>query len=176
MSTDMEQLKRKAQLLGIRYHANITEEKLREKVREAMKDSDEVTESSSESVSLTKEQMIAEKRKAAGVLVRINAVCMNPNKKNWTGEYISAGNSQVGTFKKFVQFNTPDGWHVPQIILNVLQERKCQVFFNTTTASGKKIRKGKLIKEFSIEILPPLTEVELKDLATKQAMANSLAD
>jgi hypothetical protein len=36
------------------------------------------------------------------------------------------------------------------------------------------MRRFKLVKEFSIEILPNLTGVELKDLANQQAIANRI--
>jgi hypothetical protein len=39
---------------------------------------------------------------------------------------------------------------------------------------GNKVRKGKLIKEFAIEELPPLTKEELAELAQRQAMSKSV--
>ena len=99
---------------------------------------------------------------------------MNPNKKEWEGEIITAGNAGVGTFKKYIPFNADEGWHVPNIIYQVLKGRECQVFSTVTGPRGNKFRKGKLIKEFAIEVLPPLTEDELKDLAQRQAMAKSV--
>jgi len=108
-------------------------------------------------------------------LVRIRVTCMNPNKREWQGEMITAGNRLVGHVTKFVPFNGADeGWHVPRIILNVMRERKCQVFETTKTRNGVSMRKGRLINEFAIEELPMLTEQELKDLAQRQAMAGSI--
>jgi hypothetical protein len=112
-----------------------------------------------------------DRKKFAGRLVRCIVTCMNPEKKKWQGEIISVGSAKLGTFKKFVAFNTPDGYHIPQIIFDMMKERKCTVFVDSRDARGQKIKKGKLIPEFSIEILPPLTPNELSDLARRQALA-----
>ena len=96
---------------------------------------------------------------------------MNPAKAEWDGEIFVAGNSLIGSIKKFVPFNADDGWHVPNIILQMLRERQCQIFVTEKDSRGNKIRKGKLIREFAIEVLEPLTEEELHDLAQRQAMA-----
>lgn len=104
-------------------------------------------------------------------LVRIRVTCMNPAKKEWHGEIFTTGNSAVGTLRKFVPFNNDEGWHVPQMILNMIQERQCQVFVNKKTQNGVTVREGKLIKEFAVEIMPDLTPAELRELARRQAMA-----
>jgi hypothetical protein len=39
---------------------------------------------------------------------------------------------------------------------------------------GNNVRKGKLIKEFAIEVLPQLTEAELKEMARRQAMSRAI--
>ena len=53
-------------------------------------------------------------------------------------------------------------------------QRQCQVFTTVRDRRGNASRKGKLIKEFSIEVLDPLTEDELKELAQRQAMSKSV--
>lgn len=103
--------------------------------------------------------------------VRIRVTCMNPAKKEWHGEIFTVGNGAVGTLKKFVPFNAEEGWHVPRMILDMMQQRQCQIFVNSKTKNGVTVRQGKLIKEFAIEILEPLTQSELNELARRQAMA-----
>ena len=122
----------------------------------------------------TQSELRLRKRKEASELVRIRVTCMNPAKKEWDGEILSAGNSAVGTFKKYVPFNNEDGWHVPRIIYNQLLERKCQIFVTDKDGRGNKVRKGKMIREFAIEVLPQLTAAELRDLAQRQAMAKAI--
>jgi hypothetical protein len=111
-------------------------------------------------------------RRQANELVRIRVTCMNPAKKDWAGEIFTTGNSSVGTLRKFVPFNAEEGWYVPRMILQVMQERQCQIFVNGKSKNGVKTREPKLIKEFAIEVLPDLTEIEIKELARRQAMTN----
>jgi hypothetical protein len=113
-------------------------------------------------------------KREANELIRCRVVCMNPNKKDWQGEIYTVGNAVVGTVKKYVMFDVE--YHIPRIILQQLEEKQCQVFYtHTDPVTRSKSRKGKLVKEFAIEILPQLTEQELKDLAQRQAMANGTA-
>ncbi len=114
-------------------------------------------------------------RKEASALVRVRVTCMNPNKKEWKGEIFTASNSIVGTFRKYVQFNTEDGWHVPQIILNMIKARQFQTFYTIKNERGVAVRKGKLVPEFAVEVLPPLTEEELLELSRRQALAGGVA-
>lgn len=108
-------------------------------------------------------------RQEANRLVRIRVTCMNPVKKEWPGELLSVGSAFLGTFKKFVPFdNTP--YHVPQIILDFMLERKCSSFYTETDSKGNKTRKSKLVDEFNIDLMTPLTFQEMKDLAQQQAM------
>ena len=172
---ELEVLKARADKLGIKYHPSISLAKLKEKVTEGLEeDSPEVV-----TVKPGKEtdvQLKARKRREANALIRIRVACMNPNKKEWDGEIITTGNTNTGTIKKFVPFNSDEGYHVPHMIYEQLLQRQCQVFVTVKDNRGNKVRKGKLIKEFAIEVLPPLTEKELKELAQRQAMASGSAD
>ena len=175
MPDELTALKARADLLGISYHPSIGLEKLRDKVNAAMTSDEpqakvEAVEAQAESEGAKRLRL----RNEAAKLVRIRLTCMNPNKKEWDGEIITAGNAAVGTHKKFIPFNADDGWHVPNIIYQQLANRECQIFVTTKDARGNKVRVGKLIKEFAIEVLPPLTEDELKDLAQRQAMAKAI--
>lgn len=169
---ELDELKERAKTLGIKFHPSIGLESLREKVNAALSpESTEDAEVTNATGSIQNKPTIAELKKTASEQVRIMVTCMNPNKKDWQGEMFSVGNAKIGTFKKFVPFETE--WHVPRIILNMMKARKCQVFYTERDPRTKlKARKGKLIKEFAIEELPPLTEAELQDLAQRQAMAN----
>lgn len=173
---ELTTLKARADLLGITYHPSIGLEKLREKVNAAT--SDAAPKASQEDAKPQEEdvnQRRARLKREAMELVRIRLTCMNPAKAEWEGEIISAGNSAVGTVTKYVPFNADEGWHVPRIIYTQLAERQCQVFVTVTDSRGNKTRKGKLIREFAIEVLPPLTKEELHELAQRQAMAKSIA-
>ena len=169
---ELATLKQKADLLGVSYHPSIGVEKLREKIRAVM--AEEGTEPAAPKEAVSKADESAERQRLideASKLVRIRVVCMNPAKKDWEGDIFTVGNSIVGTYKKFVPFNNDEGWHVPNIIYQHLTQRECQVFVTTRDERGNSHRKGKLIKEFAIEVLPPLTPEELAELARRQAMA-----
>ena len=176
---ELDALKARANLLGVKFHPSISLEKLREKVNAAVtSDGAATSEEEAKDPAEPKQETIGEKRKRlkteALKLVRIRLTCLNPAKKEWEGEIITVGNSLIGSVKKFVPFNADDGWHVPHVIYQQLKERQCQIFQTATDARGNKVRKGKLIKEFAIEVLPPLTKEELEELARRQAMAKAI--
>jgi hypothetical protein len=173
---EITSLKARADLIGVSYHPSIGVEKLREKVNAALAGkpipSDAAPKSAVQTVQSEEERMFALRNEQLA-LVRIRLACMNPSKAEWDGEIFTVGNSLVGAVTKYVPFNADDGWHVPQILLDTLQDRQCQIFVSSKSKNGTTIRTGKLIKEFSIQILPPLTSTELHDLAQRQAMANT---
>lgn len=171
---ELATLKARADLLGISYHPSIGVDKLRDKVRAALASDTEEVKSKATSSGETEGQYRQRKIEEATRLVRIRLTCMNPLKKEWDGEIITVGNSLVGTLKKFIPFNAEEGWHVPHMMYEELRDRQCQIFFTKTDERGNKVRAGKLIKEFAIEVLPQLTTEELKALATEQAVGNRI--
>lgn len=195
---ELAHLKAKAATLGIQHHPSIGIDKLRAKINSKMEEKAPekpveaqipqdlpiapvaVINSGAVAPRAPQRETRAQKamrlRKQAAELIRIRVSNHNPNMKEHEGAYYMAGNSMVGMFKKYVPFDNDEGWHVPRIVLNQMQERKCQLFYTVRDKYGNKIRKGKIVKELNIEILPPLTLDELKDLARKQAMSNNIDD
>lgn len=111
-------------------------------------------------------------------LVRIRVVCMNPAKKELRGEFFTVANKHLGNITKFVPFgaDSEDGYHVPEIIYKMMQRRKYVAISTVKDKQTGYERQNKtLVKEFAIEVLPPLTEEELQSLATAQIAAGSLA-
>jgi hypothetical protein len=183
---ELTTLKARADLMGLQYHPSIGVEKLKEKIAAATSATPSPAlgptaappitpvEVAPEPVVETEAQLRKRLKNEALALIRIRLTCMNPLKKDWEGEIITVGNSYVGTISKFVPFNAEDGWHVPRIMLDMLMSRQFQTFVNTKSKNGVSQRQGKLVKEFAIEVLPPLTQDELHDLAQRQAMAQSV--
>lgn len=175
---ELTALKARADLLGVTYHPNIKADKLREKVNaalagEAAKEDADTPVPAEETIGQKRSRM----KKEALKLIRIRLTCMNPAKTEWSGEVFTVGNSLLGSVKRYVPFNAQDnGWHVEAILLQMLQDRKCQVFQTKRDDKGNSSRTGRLIPEFAIEILPPLTDKERTELARKQALANGTAD
>ena len=176
-AAELENLKIRAEKLGVKFHPSISADKLRDKIKAAQAECEgsvgEQPEVKSATVAVEESPAAKKLRlKREGLkLVRVRITCMNPTKKEWEGEIFTVSNNAVGTVKRYVPYNAEDGWHVEQILLNQLRERQCQIFTTDKDSRGNKIRKGKLIREFAIEVLEPLTEEELHDLAQRQAMA-----
>ena len=110
-------------------------------------------------------------------LVRLRIQNLDPKKADLNGEVICVANNHLGNVKMFVPYGevTDDGWHVPYIIYKELARRR---FLSIRTIKDPKtkqlvIKKG-WAKEFALDILPPLTEGELKSLAVAQAAAGSI--
>ena len=111
------------------------------------------------------------RKKRALELVRVRVACMNPNKKDWEGEIFSIGNSSIPTQKKYVPFNIDAGWHIPRMMVNWLKGKKYQAFIKDKDSRGREIKRAVQKNEFSVEIMPPLTADEFKDLKQRQAIA-----
>ena len=162
----LDELKDIADGLGLKYHPTISAAKLADKIEEFATEPEEVP------VAPAQKKTPKEIRQAATKLVRVRVTCMNPAKRDWDGEIFMVGNRHTGTLRKYVPYGVD--WHVPQMILDMIKARQCQVFQSVKrrTAGGDiSSREGKLVKEFAVEILPPLTEKELAELAQRQAMA-----
>ena len=164
---ELATLKARADMLGITYHPSIGVEKLKEKISA-------VTSNQPREPETVAGDVKNDPKADALRLIRIRLQCMNPAKKEWEGEIISVGNSVVGTVKKYIPFNADEGWHVPKMLFDYLNEKQCQVFVTVKDSRGNSIRKGKLIKEFSIEVLPPLSPAELQEMARRQALGRNV--
>lgn len=170
---ERETLIRQADLLGLQFHPNIGTDKLRERIQAALKDkAADLTDGQTQGSTLeaakteTENERRLRLRAEAAKLVRVQITCMDPAKKEYQGEIITAGNSVVGSFRKFVLFNEP--YHIPHIILEQLKAKECQIFVTVKGDRGQRHRKGKMIKAYAIQELPPLTAEELEELAADQ--------
>lgn len=173
---ELASLQDRAVKLGIKFRTNMGVEKLRKLIKDKLEGSEspETPEAAEpEEGELTKGQKRKLMKDKATKLVRVRITCMNPNKKDWPGEIFTVSNSLISV-KKYIPFDAEDGWHIPQIMLNMLKERKCQVFIKKRAENGQPVTVGKLINEFAIEELEPLSEAELEELARKQAMSGSI--
>lgn len=178
---ELELLKKRATLMGIKFHPNVGIDRLKTKINNELNKGD-ADEEEKEVQEVTRKLTKAEKeflkyeelRQDAARLIRVIVTSMNPTEREWPGKYFSVGNGKIGMFKKYIPFNNPEGWHIPNIIYKHLLERECQVFVTVKGPRGEKMRRGKMIKEYNVEVLPLLTEKELQELAQRQAMANNL--
>lgn len=184
MPSELEVLKQRATLMNIKFSNNISVEKLREKIEAAQVKDEPVVEAAvnplgdKQEVSVKKMTLGQKIRAEQTRLIRVRIQNLDPKKKDLPGEIITVANEYMGTVRKFVPFGevTDNGYHIPYCIYEFLKERK---FINITTRKGKNglpdIRATEA-REFSIEVLPPLTEAELAQLAQAQIAAGSLND
>ena len=166
----LNDLKNRAKQLGIKHHPSIGVDKLREKIQEALASGNTQV----EKPALSKDDIGRATKKAEALkMIRVNIGCLDPLKKAHQGDWFITGNSVIGTVKRFVPFNVD--WHVPQIILNMIREKE---FLSITTAKddkGFEIINKRLTKTYTVSVLEPLTEQELKELAQRQALARGEA-
>lgn len=167
--TELETLKAQATEMGIHFHANIGVEALKAKI--AAREAEPPAETPAEP--LSENDRIRKMREDALKLVRVIVTPMDVLKKDYLGEILSVSNSVLGTVKKLVLFNEP--YHLPQILVDELREKKCQVF-TSRKENNNLIREAKLINAYGIQVLPPLTEQELEDLRKSQLARSSVGN
>lgn len=183
-------LKQRAAVMGISYSNNISLETLKKRIQEKM-DGIEVLKPDLEKPIQVANPLVDQKpavktpslrqhmHDTQMKLVRLRITNLDPKKKDLQGEVFTVANEFLGTVKKFVPFGevTDDGFHVPYCIYRVLESRK---FLNIRTVRNRKEGTTKVetswVKEFALDVLPPLTQEELNRLAAAQAAAGSTAD
>lgn len=110
-------------------------------------------------------------------LLRCRITCLNPAKKDLHGEIFVVGNRYIGTVRKFVPFGeqTDDGFHIPKVLYDDLVERRFQqIQTKRDPRTGTNSVTTRWVREFAIEVLPPLDKDELAKLANAQAAAGSV--
>lgn len=177
---ELSLLKQRATQMGITFSPNIGIETLRQRINDKMEGKDEEVEpktetqpvdTGAEEAKLTPAQYRQMKKREAEKLIRVRITNMNPQKTDLPGEVFTVANGVVGTIRKYVPFGgeaAEVGYHVPQIILNMLKRRK---FYSVSTKRDDKGRPYQVKQErneFAIEILEPLTQEELEKLALDQ--------
>ena len=112
--------------------------------------------------------------KAAMKLVRVVVTPNDPLMVNYPGLIFTVGMSGINNgrmIKKFVPFSNEDGWHIPTIILRQVESAEMQKFKTVTRPNGEKVLEPYLTKKFNVQILPDLTNAEIKRLADQQTTA-----
>jgi len=171
---ELSVLKARADQMGIKYSPKIGVDALRAKVNDALNPpKEEEVEETKELSEREKEQKIrADMRDSELALVRLRITNLNPQKKDLHGEIFTVANKYVGIVKKYVPYGeaTENGYHVPNIIYKQLKARK---FLNIRTrpdrTTGNIAVEQTWAPEFALEVLPPLTDKELAELAKMQA-------
>jgi len=122
----------------------------------------------------TRKRVIRQRQVAEHMaLVRVQIYNNNPAKSDLHGEIITAGNKYLGNIRKMIPFGeaTENGYHIPKILLSDLRRRKYQQVKSVKNQDGTERVSTRLVPEYTIVELDPLTEKELKELSLKQAAA-----
>lgn len=168
----IQSLKKKADLLGISYKSNVSVATLQKAISEKLEGTS-VGESTYTPATVDLEASastgpdIEALVKEAHKLVRVIITPIDQTKAtNLESELVSAGNSYIGTVTRLVPFGVE--WHVEQVILNVLREKKFTQFIKKKGQHGIDTNDTRYVPAYSITVLPPLTPEELNQLAINQ--------
>lgn len=176
-----ETLEDQAKLLGISFHPSISDDKLLERVKAAKEgvpaenNTQDITEAKSikevklipqDQMKFSKELLKQEQRAKCLQMQRVVVVCNDPAKREWQGEILEVGNNLVGEIRKFVPFGT--AWYIPNMLINMIQEKKYQRFYTRKDKYGNTTRYGKNEPAYSVSFIGNLDEVELAELAKNQ--------
>lgn len=186
---ELTTLKARATQMGIPFHASISLEKLRTRVNEALEDNDssedkdagegEDTGSSTTTTVKAGEETRAQKHARivaeATKLVRVVVHNNHDAKTKHEGEYFSTGNKITGTISCYVPYDNANGWHIPNAIYQMLKEKMMQRFRSyKDPVTRQEVVVPESVKQFTIEVLPDLTEKELAELAADQRARNAI--
>lgn len=182
-------LKERAKVMGIPFSNNISLETLRKRVADKMEGKDEAPEVNA----LTGDPEIAQAMAAKPLNQKANAVAlrklmyakqmrqvrvritnMDPKKKDLPGEIWTVANEYLGTVRKFVPYGeqTDDGFHIPYCLYRLLDSKRFLHIRDVKDRTTGIVRQDKVwAKEFSLDVLPTLTQDELDRLAAAQAAA-----
>jgi len=154
-STKLSDLKTKATAMGVTFRPNISEAKLQEKI-DAVEDI--------KATAMSKNDLL----KAATRLIRVRVSTHNPAHAVKNGLYVSVGNAVMGKIAKFAPFDVVT--HLPHCLVEQLKSRKYAKRTEAKNAQGDDYVQVSMLPEFVVEVLPPLTKKDLKDLANQQAL------
>jgi len=176
---ELEALKARAKVMGISFSPKIGIERLRAKIDAKLNPVVEEIDSAEETETQRKARIRKQQREEQMALVRCRIANLNPSKRDLRGEIFTVANKYVGTVRKFIPYGeaTDNGYHVPKILYEQLKSRKfLQVNTRNDRSAGNQIVVDqRWVPEFSIEVLPRLTQEELDKLAAAQAAAGGVS-
>ena len=191
--SELDMLKSRAKLMGITFSNNIGLDALKTKIEEHKQASEAKTQTQTQVTAQTDMQQAEsqtenQKKKVKTLslrshlqkekmkLVRLRITNLDPKKKDLPGEILTTGNEYLGTVRKFVPFGeaTDNGYHVPYCLYEMMRDRKFLSIKTRKGPKGQTIVEQQMVREFALEILPPLTEAELARLSAAQLSAGGV--
>lgn len=182
--SELDLLKQQARMMGIEFSNNIGVETLRKKIEErtaedAASSSVKEPEPETPAAPVVKKSLRDEIYEREMKLVRVRITNMDPMKAKRPGDYFTIANKYLGTVRKFIPYGeqTDNGFHIPHCLYQMLKDRKfAQVQIRKNPDTGHESVVTRMVREFAIEVLYPLTPEEIKRLAQAQLASGSLED
>lgn len=189
---ELDMLKQRARLMGITFSNNIGVDTLRAKIQEKLageaQSQEPATAQGQQQGTPSIDEETKPKQPVQAVkpakpkslrqalydremrLVRLRIQNLDPKKANLPGEIFTFANEYLGTVRKFIPYGeaTDNGYHVPYCIYKQLRDRKF-LHIKVNKVNGREQIKTSYVREFSLEVLPPLTTEELARLRASQA-------
>lgn len=176
---ELATLKARAKTMGITFSPKIGLEKLRAKIDAKLNPLVEEVDPGEETEAQRKARIRKKQLAEQMVLVRCRIANLNPSKRDLRGEIFTIANKYIGTVRKFIPYGeaTDNGYHIPKILYEELKSKKfLQVNTRNDRGAGNQIViDQRWVPEFSIEVLPQLTQEELDKLAASQAAAGGVS-
>lgn len=174
-----ENLKKRADMLNIKYANNVSNEKLASMIADALEGKKPSEDSTSDTKSKTERKLNSRERirREATKLVRVRVTCHNPDKQQLEGEIFTVANGFIGTISRYVPFGekTSNGYHIEKCIYNHMKNR---TYIHKDSREDPVTKKIKMTtrdaKEFTLEVLPPLTKEELQALRNDQRLRGAI--
>lgn len=110
-------------------------------------------------------------RRQAEKLVRVKVSNLDPTKKAYSAQAFGFSNSVVGTIRKVVPFDVDEGFHIPEVLLDVIRNVKHRVTkYRTKIHGGSEVQipYSVEVSSYGIEILPALSADELEVIKQRQ--------
>ena len=187
MSEELTLLKQQADTMGLTYSNNIGVDALRKKIQAKLdgkdeegkddkddKNGDETKQPAAaaveETVAERTQRIRNEQQREELRLIRCRITCLNPAKADLKGEFITVANRYLGTVRKFVPFgDAGEDYHLPKILVDDLKARQFNQVKTVRNDKGGTSIEQRLVNEYAITELTPLTQAELDKLARMQA-------
>lgn len=189
--SEIDMLKQRATLMGIKFSPNIGVEALKAKISEKLNPAPAqqepapvVAQKAQEGVQDVKAAPVAQKPKTLRKLlveenmklIRLRITNLDPKDKDLPGQIVTVANEYLGTVSKFVPFgeSTDNGYHVPYCIYKWLKAQKFLQIRVTKKQNNDNHVETALVRKFALEILPQLTPEEISRLASAQLASGAI--
>ena len=116
-------------------------------------------------------------KKEAMKLVRVIVNCNDPLIAREGTELLRVSNDIVDTGVRAVPFGRTEPFHLPQILVNMMKEKKTTIFVKQVNKKlGKQVDVPKHINKYTIQEFPPLTKEEFERIKHAQEKRQALVE